>query len=109
MMFFRVIPAVRHEAANRDPADRFLHGRQKARRVVAWPATNQCRQNEMAAMIDDRRKLGPPTVRGAAARSCSAIEEVTADIMIFQSRGIDTGFARGGEQLELAGLTNHFS
>jgi hypothetical protein len=63
----------------------------------------------MAAVINDCRQLGPPAVSRAAAGPAATVEIIATDIMVFQARGIDTGFARGAQQPELASLTDDFS
>ena len=106
MMLFGVEGSVGQKTSDRDSAHRFFHHRQESRRIVARSTTDQGRQNEMAAMVNDRRKLGPPAMCLSAARTATSIEEVSTDIVVFQSGGIDRGFAGGGEQAELLGATN---
>lgn len=106
MVLFGIVRSVAHEPTNRDAAHRFLHGRQEAGRVVARATTDDGRENEVAAMVDDCRELGPPAMSGTTARTATSIEEVATDIVVFQSGGINRGFAGGRQQAELLGATN---
>lgn len=106
MVLFGIVGSVGHESSNPNAAHRFLDNRQEAGRVVAGAAADRGREDKMAAIIDDRRELRPPAMRGAAARTATSIEEVATHIVVFQARGIDRGFAAGREQTQLLGATN---
>lgn len=106
MVLFGIVRSVGHEPSNRDAAHRFFHHRQEARCVVAGATTDHGGENEVAAMVDDCGEFGPPAMGGTAARTATSIEEVTTDIVVFQSGGINRGFAGGRQQAELLGATN---
>jgi hypothetical protein len=106
MVLFGIVRSVRHEPTNRDAAHRFLHHRQKSRCVVARATTDDGGENEVTAMVDDRRELRPPAMGGTTAWTSATIEEVTTDIVVFQTGGIDRGFAGGRQQAELLRSTN---
>jgi hypothetical protein len=106
MVLFGIVRSVRHEPTNRDAAHRFLHHRQESRCVVARATTDDGGENEVTAMVDDRRELRPPAMGGTTAWTSATIEEVTTDIVVFQTGGIDRGFAGGREQAELLRSTN---
>jgi len=109
VMFFRVVSRVPEQATDRDSSHRFFHRRQKAGGVIARPSTKDRRQDEMAAMIDDGRELSPPAMRCRSPRTTTAVEEVAADIMVFQTRRIDTRFTCCGQQLEFSCVANDLS
>jgi hypothetical protein len=109
VMFFRVIGSVAKQSADGDAPHRLFDGRQEAGCVITRPSTKNRRQDEMTAMIDDGRELGPPAMRCGSTRTAAAIQEVAADIMVFQTRRIDARFACRGEQFEFSGVTNDLS
>ena len=109
MMFFGIVSAIGHEPSNPNPAHRLGHDGQESWRIVAGPATHQRRQDKVATMVNDRGNFGPPAMGGAAPWTRFTIEKVAADVMIFQSRGIDGGLAGRGEQLEFSSMFDDFS
>ena len=109
MVLFGIVGSVAQQAADASVLSGLFHSRQEARCVIAGPATDNCREDEMAAMIGDHRELEKPPHRLRSARSSSAVDEVAAGIMRLKSGGVDTGFARRRQQFEFTSTANNFS
>lgn len=109
MMFFSIVRSVAKQPPNPHPFNRLPDRRQKVGSVVARAATDDSRQNQVTAVIDHHRELGPPAMARSAPWATTTIEKVTTDITVFQPRSVDARLARSREQLQRPGTSQDLS
>jgi hypothetical protein len=109
VMFFGVVGGVAEQATNPCMHNRLLHGRQKARRIVAGAATDDGRQDEVTPMIDHNGELNVATEAACPARTSTAIDEVTARIVSLKAGCVNADLTRRRQQFEFSSPANDFS
>jgi len=105
MMRFCVVAGVGQQAINGDVSYRLRHRRLKVDGVIAGAVSGRCRGDQISGMMGHHGQFGVPSVSLRTADHAS--QEVPADVMAFQARGVDRGLGLLVDQAAFVGNTEN--
>jgi hypothetical protein len=88
MVRFRVVAGVSEEAIDGNVPNRLRHHRHKVDGIIAGTVSGRCRGDQVSGMMCDHGQFRVPSV---SLHATGTHQKVAADVVTFQSRGVNRG------------------